>query len=78
MTISDSWFQAFKKRHSELKIQKPIKRELERKKAESKEEVQSFFEKLKKIIEEKQLTPSNIWNVDESPFVFDLTLQKVK
>jgi hypothetical protein len=41
------------------------------------ESLNSFFELLKKTIEEKKILPENIYNMDESPFFWNMTLKKV-
>jgi len=64
--VNDSWFYAFRKRHPELVTRKAILRETKRMRAATRENIEGFYEKLKSVINENNLTLKQIHNVDES------------
>lgn len=60
------WFSAFHKRHPLLAIRTPEATSLARTRSFNKQNVQLFFDKLKKIMLKHQFGPNDIWNMDET------------
>jgi hypothetical protein len=63
--VGESWPKRFLKRHPDLKIKKTNPLEKARAKALNKFAVDEFFDMLKKLIEEYDILPENIYNMDE-------------
>ena len=73
-----AWFQYFKKRHPELVVRQPKKRDRARE-VVSEEIVDNYFKDLETALKEANLfnMPANIWNIDETGVCLDHTPSKV-
>ncbi|CAH2107507.1 unnamed protein product [Euphydryas editha] len=61
-------FNSFKKRHPELSVRQPERTSLNRVRGFNRDNVNGFFDLLERIIDENNITPTKIFNVDESVF----------
>jgi hypothetical protein len=78
MEISNAWFEKFKRKYkSRLCIKKPISRSEERIAAEDPSSILNFLDTLDEYYKKEKFTPDRIWNMDESPFFYNLNLKKV-
>jgi len=60
------WFYSFMRRNKELSIRVPESTSIARAQGFNKERVHAYFQLLKKIYDEEQLTPDRLFNMDES------------
>lgn len=72
----DEWWLNFKKRQR-LSIKKPQNVEVARKKAQNPFTIFGYFDRLKITLDELNIQPSNIWNLDESAFSHDPSKTKI-
>jgi len=63
--VGESWPKRFRQRHPDLKMKKTIGLEKACAKALNQFAVNEFFDMLTNIIEEYEITPGNIYNMDE-------------
>lgn len=63
--VGESWPKRFQKRHPDLKMKTTVPLEQARAKALNKPTVDEFFDMLASVIEEYNITPGNIYNMDE-------------
>lgn len=68
-----AWYYGFMSRHKELTLRQPESTSMQRLKGFSEERVNKFFTLLESLVDEKKITGSKIFNVDESGFT---TVQK--
>lgn len=64
--VNHWWFRDFKDRNPELVFRKAISMEKERVQAATRENIEGFYHQLVRIIQENDLQPDQIHNVDES------------
>jgi hypothetical protein len=67
-TITDTWVQRFLYRHSELRVVKGRTMERARAKEVTKSAMSEWFEQLESVIDEFDILPENMYNVDETGF----------
>lgn len=74
----EDWFLNFKRRHN-LSLKKPQNVEYSRKKATDPFIINSYFELLKKTLDELELhgKPGRLWNLDETSFSLDPSKSKI-
>ena len=60
------WLQSFMKRHPEISLRTPQPTSLARASGFNKTQVTRFFNIIEEIIDQHNITPNNIWNMDES------------
>lgn len=63
--VGRTWPKRFLRRHSDLKVKMTVALEKARAKALNKSAVNGFYDMLEKIIEEYNIVPGNIYNMDE-------------
>ena len=61
----------------DTRIRKFVARTEQRINAENEQNLRKFFDEMKQLIEKEKFGADQIHNVDESPFLYDLTLKKV-
>jgi hypothetical protein len=75
-TPGEDWFLSFKKRHS-LSLKTPQNVEFARKNATDSFIIYGYFDILKKVLDDNNIEPQNIWNLDETSICIDSTKSKV-
>ena len=75
--MKETWFKYFLKKYK-LSFRKPLSRPTERVTAQDEISLKDFYIMLKEKYVELKIEPQNIWNMDESPFFWNLTSKKVK
>lgn len=68
-----AWYYGFMSRHNELTLRQPESTSMQRIKGFTEERVNKFFTILEGLVDEKKITGSKVYNVDESGFT---TVQK--
>ena len=72
-----TWWRGFKNRHPDITTKRPKGLEQWRAKQGEPSVINDFFDLLEKAVEDKNITASTIWNVDEKPFVLDPVSRRV-
>lgn len=76
MEVKETWYRYYKSKYK-LTFRKPLSRPTERVKAEDRDSLKEFYDMVKKSYDELKIEPQNIYNMDESPFFWNLTVKKV-